>query len=315
MFARFTPRQRTILQALFVTFLWSTSWVIIKLGLDDMPPLVFAGMRYVLAFVCLLPLLLRADRLAAVRGLSSRQWGQLAVLGVIFYAITQGTQFAALVYLPAVTLSMMLNLTAIIVALLGVAFLAEYITRRQMIGIGVFLFGVLVYFYPVVLPWEQVLGLIIGMVSVIATSVAAVMGRGINRRGDIPPSIVTIISMGIGSILLLAVGVLLEGIPVMSPVNWLMVIWLALVNTAFAFTLWNHTLRTLTAVESNIINNTMLVQIAILAWVFLGEAITLQEMGGLTLVVAGVLMVQLRRAGKIQRPAPDESGEALKESA
>ena len=36
---------KTILQALLVTFLWSTSFVIIKKGLLEIPPLSFAGMR------------------------------------------------------------------------------------------------------------------------------------------------------------------------------------------------------------------------------------------------------------------------------
>ena len=40
------------LQALFVTFLWSTSWVLIKIGLDQIPALPFAGLRYTLACVC-----------------------------------------------------------------------------------------------------------------------------------------------------------------------------------------------------------------------------------------------------------------------
>jgi len=38
----FSPHLRAVLQALFVTFLWSTSWVLIKLGLKDIPPLTFA---------------------------------------------------------------------------------------------------------------------------------------------------------------------------------------------------------------------------------------------------------------------------------
>ena len=61
---------------------------------------------------------------------------------------------------------------------------------------------------------------------------------------------ITFISMGIGSAFLLAVGGCIQGFGVMSWQDWGIVIWLALVNTAFAFTLWNHTLRTLTAVES-----------------------------------------------------------------
>jgi drug/metabolite transporter (DMT)-like permease len=71
-----------------------------------------------------------------------------------------------------------------------------------------------------------------------------------------------------------------------------------LVNTAFAFTLWNHTLKVLTAVESSVLNNTMLVQIALLAWLFLDESLDARQLAGLALATAGVLLVQLtaRRA-------------------
>ena len=37
------PRFRAILQALIVTFLWSTSWVLIKIGRRDIPTLTFAA--------------------------------------------------------------------------------------------------------------------------------------------------------------------------------------------------------------------------------------------------------------------------------
>lgn len=40
-----------VLQALFVTFLWSTSIILVKIGLEDSPALTFAGMRYFPAFL------------------------------------------------------------------------------------------------------------------------------------------------------------------------------------------------------------------------------------------------------------------------
>ena len=46
--------------------------------------------------------------------------------------------------------------------------------------------------------------------------------------------------------------------------------------------------------ESSLINNTMLVQIALLAWVFLGEEVAGLKILGLGLVALGVLVVQLR---------------------
>jgi drug/metabolite transporter (DMT)-like permease len=80
-----------------------------------------------------------------------------------------------------------------------------------------------------------------------------------------------------------------------------MIAWLAVVNTAFAFTLWNSTLRTLSAVESSILNSLMMPQITILAVVFLGEGLTIKEIVGLILIFAGVIVVQLKRgiSGKI----------------
>jgi len=121
------------------------------------------------------------------------------------------------------------------------------------------------------------------------------MGRSINRSSTIPPLIVTVISMGAGSIALLGTSFLLEGIPVISLNNWLIIIWLAVVNTAFAFTLWNHPLRTLTALESSIINGTMLIWIPLFAVIFLGESISVKEIFGLLAVGLGTLVVQLRR--------------------
>src|SRR3970040_1715458 len=78
---------RAALQALFVTFLWATSWVLIKIGLRDIPALTFAGLRYSLAFLCLLPFTLRRTHLETLRGLSAREWGQLIALGLLFYAV------------------------------------------------------------------------------------------------------------------------------------------------------------------------------------------------------------------------------------
>lgn len=154
--------------------------------------------------------------------------------------------------------------------------------------------GTLVYFYPVAFPEQEIVGLLIVGVGVLANALSSILGRGINRSGHIHPLTVTIVSMGVGSAALLVAGVMAEGLPSLSPANWLVVIWLAVVNTAFAFPIWNRTMRTLSAMESSIINNTMLVQIALLAWIFLGEELGWQDIAGLALAGLGALIVQLR---------------------
>ncbi len=291
-----SPRLRALLQALLVTFLWSTSFVLIKIGLaDNIPPLTFAGLRYMLAFLCLLPLvILRPAHRARVRALSRREWGWLVVLGLLYYTVTQGTQFIALDRLPSATVSLFLNFSAVAVAFLGIAFLAERLTPVQWGGVILSLAGAVVYFYPVDFPAEQVIGIVAVTVGLLANAVSAVLGRYVNRGGAIPPVVVTVISMGIGAALMLIGGLATQGLPPLSTGSWLIIGLLAVVNTAFAFTLWNLSLQTLSAVESSIINNTMLIQIAVLAWVFLQESLGVQEIVGLVLAGAGTLIVQVR---------------------
>ena len=52
--------------------------------------------------------------------------------------------------------------------------------------------------------------------------------------------------------------------------------------------------RSLSAVESSIINSTMLVQIALLAWLFLGETLSAQQIAGMLLVGVAIVAVSVR---------------------
>ena len=130
------------------------------------------------------------------------------------------------------------------------------------------------------------------------------MGRAINRQRDLPAVVITFVSMAAGSSALVVLGIATQGLGSWSPNHWLIVIWLAVVNTAVTFTLWNRTLRTLTAVESSILHGLMLPQIVLLAFWFLGETLSLQQAAGLILVAAGTIIVQFRRRGSATSPVP-----------
>ena len=285
---------KAILLALLVTLLWSTSFVIIKIGLAEIPPLTFAGLRYTIAFICLLPLAFTKKNSVIIKQLDKKDWWKLVLLGFLFYAFTQGAQFLGLSLLPAVTVSLWLNFTPLIVAVMAIFLISEYPTILQWIGVVLFIIGILTYFYPVELNDNQELGLIVMTVGVLANAASAVLGRNINRESKINPIVVTIISMGIGSILLLISGIFIQGFPSISFQNIIYLLWLAVINTALAFTIWNFTLRTLSAMESSIINGTMLIQITILAWIFLGEEISAKELIGMLIASLGAVLVQLR---------------------
>jgi drug/metabolite transporter (DMT)-like permease len=290
-----SPHLRAVFQALLVTFLWYTSIILVKIGLKNIPALPFAGLRYIIAFGCLLPFMFRRERIASLRRLSAGAWLRLITLGLLFYSVTQGAQFLSLFYLPAVSTSLLLSFTTVVVGLLGIVLLRETPTAIQWSGTGLYLLGVLLYFYPLKFATHTVIGIVVALVGVFANALSSILGRHINRGGELDPMTVTIVSMGIGSVVLLATGILIQGVPRLTLTNWLIILWLAVLNSAFAFTLWNRTLRTLTAMQSSVINNTMLFQIAILAWIVLNERLTWREGIGVGLAVIGVAIVQVRR--------------------
>jgi len=282
---------KAILLALLVTFLWSTSFILIKWGLAEIPPLTYAGLRYSLAFLCLLPFAFNRKNKAVIKTLTKNDLFKLVLYGLLFIALTQGTMFMGLELLPAVTVSLWLNFTPLLVAIMAIFFLREYPTLLQWGGALLFIVGILTYFFPISLSESQGTGLIVMTVGVIANSSSSVLGRDINRSGKVNPLVVTVISLGIGPTVLLAAGIIVQRLPPISTQNLL---WLAVINTALAFVIWNYTLRTLTAMESSIISGTMLIQIAILAWIFLGEGITLQEIFGMAVATIGAVLVQTK---------------------
>lgn len=286
-------RRRALAVGLFVTFLWSTSWVLIKLGLPEIRPLSFAALRYALASACLLPVLwFRRRELAAWR---SRQWALLCLLGVLLYAVTQGGQFLSLAYLEATTVGLCLSMTTVVVAA------GSYLTRRespnrlQWVGIAVVAVGAVAFFVRGVGGKGNALGFAFAAATVIGNAAAAGLGRSVNRARLASPAVVTAVSMSVGAALLLATALATEGLPTLSLRAWGIVLWLAVANTAFAFALWNWTLRTLSAVESSILNNTMLVQVAVLAFAFLGERYSFLAIAGLLCVAVGTALVQWPR--------------------
>lgn len=288
-----SPRLTAVLQALFVTFLWSTSWVFIKIGLQEIPPLLFAGLRFTLAAAVLLTIAFSTKRLTPLKQLSAKSWSWLTLLGILFVTLTQGSQFLGLAYLPAVSVNLLLGFSPVAVALLGILFLQERPSAQQWLGIALTVSGALIYFYPPQFADAALIGLAAAIVGVLTNASSAILGRYLNRAHILPAMLLTLVSMSIGALVLLLIGILVHGFPTLHLQSWLIILWLAVVNTAFAFTLWNHTLRSLTAMESSIINNTMAIQIPLLAVFVLGERLSGQQLVALIIAIVGTFLVQL----------------------
>jgi drug/metabolite transporter (DMT)-like permease len=169
----------------------------------------------------------------------------LIILGVVFYGATQGAQFVALDNQPATTTSLVLSLTPLLVAGFAVRSLSETASVRQLLGAVLVAVGAWFYFAGEL--GATVPGMTAALVGLGTGVASALLGRHLNRQARVAPVAVTAISMAVGAAILVLVGFTTEGLPTVSLRAWLIIGWLALVNTALAFTLWNLSLRRLSA--------------------------------------------------------------------
>ena len=282
-----------VVEALIVTFLWSSSYILVKIGLNQIqiPPLTLVALRYIVASAVLIPLALRKG-CSSMLG-DSKILTRIAILGLTGYTIAQGFQCLGLFYLPAVSVTFILNFTPVFVLVMGVFALDERPTKIQLGGMALVLVGAYLFFNDP-LSGSNLVGVLITLISGLGWASYMVYSRYTFVREDFDLLGLTAFSMGAGTLILVAAALVFEGVSSVPLSGWGIIAWLGVVNTALAFFLWNHTLRRLAAFETSVLQNTMLIQIAVLSWLFLGEQFTSMKLVAMVLVFFGVLIVQLK---------------------
>ena len=167
----------------------------------------------------------RKENKAQLKRLEKKDWLNLSFYGLVFIALTQGAMFLGLSLLPSVTVSLMLNFTPIVVAVMGIFLISEIPTKQQWFGTSLFILGILVYFYPIDLPESEWLGIIVMSFGVLFNAGSSVLGRYVNMGRRFSPVIITTISMTIGAVVLLITGVIVQGFPQISLLNLLLLLW------------------------------------------------------------------------------------------
>jgi drug/metabolite transporter (DMT)-like permease len=284
-------RRTALIWAFIVTFLWSSSYILVKIGLTELPPLTLVAIRYVTASAILIPLAIMKREANKIK--DTKTILKLAFLGVSGITIAQGLQCIGLYYLPAVSVTFILNFTPIIVLGLSAVILKERPTPSQIVGLGLVLIGAYLFFNAPLSTYNTI-GIILTLSSGIAWATYLVSSRLLLTKEDLNPLAMTAFSMGFGASLLTITAFSIEHVSKISIQGWSIILWLGIVNTALAFFIWNYALQKIEAFEISILQNTMLIQIALLSWFFLNEQLTTIKLISMALVFIGVLLVQLK---------------------
>ncbi len=311
-----SSRRVAVIIGVAVTFLWATSVVLIRIGVSDeeVQPLGFAGTRFALAAVVLLPLALPAMRAVPSWQGSHRWLLAVAIYGVLIFGLAQVGFYLALGEVEASTVGLFMGLAPVVTALVALRNRQERPNALQVAGIVILVTGVVVYFGLQVPPGGATTGLLAAASIPFVVGGAAVLGRkvavGSARFGG--PVTMTAMAMFCGAVATLVIALFFEGIPSFSPTAWLLIVWLALVNTALTYTLWAQSQRSLRAVESSVLGDLTVIGVALLGWIVLGEGLSVEQIVGIVMALGGVVIVQVAPVWWVRardgRPAPTPPG-------
>jgi drug/metabolite transporter (DMT)-like permease len=165
--------------------IWGATWFAMKLGVASVPPIFFAGTRFVVAGSILL--LLAALR-GGMRRLNLREVGRLLLVQLLMVVLTYAPLFWGILHVPSgLTAVLDLALMPVSLVVFGIVLGEEHWTRGRAAALGFGLAGLAVLFGPqIAMPTDRLglLGAAAIVFSAVVYSLGSVIARPLTRTTD-----------------------------------------------------------------------------------------------------------------------------------
>jgi drug/metabolite transporter (DMT)-like permease len=273
-----------------LVLIWSSTWVSIKIGLEDCPALLGAGIRFAAAGLVLLAVT------AAGRRSLRTDWRLAAVLGLFPFALTYGLVYWGEQYIPSGLAAVLFGVLPLYVALLGAALLPDQPLRGRVIA------GVLVAIGGLTLAFAESIDLghrelaLAGAAALAAAPVGAAVGNiSIKlRAGELDAVVLNGWAMLGAGVVLLAVSALGEswGDAAWTSKSVGSIAYLAVIGSAVPFVGLTVLLRHISAQAMSFLAMLLPFGALIFGATLYDESITGRALGGAALVAAGLLIAQ-----------------------
>lgn len=291
-----SPRisMRDSLLAAFCCLLWATPFAFIKITLEYQPPLIVAGLRFLLAGLIQIPLC--KSPLSPFR-LLGREPKAVLLVSLFQTVLLYAGFFIALEFVRGAQAAIIVG-TGPLIAALAAHFTMhnDRLSRRTIHSLLLGLAGIIVISLASK-PWEPVgLRELGGMLILLGTSAVSVAGNIVvaKKRGSLPPVELNSIQMLLGGAVLLLCALPWEGSPELNqPVRFYgALLWLAFVSAA-AFAIWFHLLSRVKVSQLNIWKFLIPPAGAALSWILIpGEHPDWPTLAGMALITVGIVHSQ-----------------------
>ncbi|WP_238651359.1 DMT family transporter [Paenibacillus piscarius] len=300
-------RNQTIGLLIFLVLVWGINWPLSKIALTYAPPLLFAGIRTVIAGILLI--------LAALPKWSRLQFRRLwpvylasAFLSIVFY---YGFQTVGLQYVPSGLFSAIVFLQPVLLGILAWIWLGERMYGLKIAGLVIGFLGVGSLSIGGLTGSISAIGVLLALASAVSWALATVYTKRNAARVDM--LWMTAMQIMIGGVILLAAGSVSE--------SWSDITWSGtfVANTLFiaVFVIalgWMVYFKLINEGEAGRVGSfTFLIPLVSIgsSVILMHEQITVNLIVGMVLIVSSIILVNARlgrAAGQPVQPPVTETG-------
>ena len=281
---------------LILCLIWGTTWIFIKIGLEDLPPISFAAARFMLAIAILLPIIW-IRKLPLPR--TASEWKLIVLTGFLQFSVNYSSVFWAEQHITSGLAAVLQAMITVFGLLLAWIFLpAERITKLKVFAVCLGIVGVAVIFIEQ-LRIESVMAFA-GCVAIVFGAYAAAQASIlIKARGSsLHPASLVCAQMICGLPAIVIYSLIAEGNPTTFHWTWravICVLYLTLAGTIAAFWLYYWLLSRIESTKAMMISLVTPLIAVLIGAIFADERLPPQTLAGGLLIVASVGLIAIRR--------------------
>jgi drug/metabolite transporter (DMT)-like permease len=282
---------------LTLCLVWSSTWLAIKVGLRDLPPISFVAIRFFIAIIVLLAVSVGRTRLLPLR---RSDYAVLAITGVLMFAVNYTLLFWAELHVSS-GLAAILQATIPMFGLIFAHWMLpdEPLRFQKLAGVIIAIGGVTVICARL-LGFNGPLAFWGGVAVVFGAGSAAFANVLVKARSiQLAPAMLAAWQMIFGTAPLLVLGFAVDGNP--ARFHWtnmsvFCLVYLAVIGSALTFLLLYWLLPRLTVAQLQSISLITPPGAVMLGWLLGGETFPISSLFGAALVLVGVWMIFRRSA-------------------
>ena len=284
---------------LILCLIWGTTWIFIKIGLEDLPPITFAAARFILA-VIILAFIIKIQKLPLPK--TATDWKLIALTGFLQFSINYSLVFWSEQYISsglAAVLQAMITVFGLVLAWIFLP--AERITRLKVFAVVLGIVGVAIIFIEQlqINTFEAFAGCIAIVVGAYAAAQASILIKA--KGSQIHPASLVFAQMICGLPIIIIYALVQEGNPLTLRWTWqavICVLYLTVLGTIAAFWLYYWLLSKIESTRAMMISLVTPLIAVVIGAIFLGETLPPQTFLGGILILASIGLIVFRKKSK-----------------